>query len=498
MKFVVTFFIGIFAFGMVGNALEAHLSKAIFYVNYPSNPKLAQPILYVYWNINPQTVHYVTVPQQGIMAKLQLIGQILSKETHKVVRCDTYTFQTPPKANPNELALMTIMSEHHYPLQPGNYTLQFTFIDNNALNNEVTLTDSVLIPQPESALIASEPLLLDTFYRYEEHTKFQKNGCRYMPNYGNFYDKDINFLGYYIELGNTNTLQKSDFPLYCEAELSKRKNGVGIDNKIVIDTIYEANPYVWGKMDISRVYSGNYYLNITLKTANFKPLANFSTFFQRLKSAPPIPKITPQTGSADTGIEQVNVLNLDKTFVAKFDLPKLKAILKMLMPLLEGNEAQAAKTLLKNTDRQYIQYFIYNYFQRLNEKKPETAWKEFTAKIIHVNKLFNIGATPGYETERGYIYLKYGEPDEIIRLPNERGSQPYEIWQYNVLNERSGKQLSNGLVLFYKPSATDPDYKILHTNITAELHNLGWRNYLYLPQMNGENDASTAERYFPR
>jgi len=43
---------------------------------------------------------------------------------------------------------------------------------------------------------------------------------------------------------------------------------------------------------------------------------------------------------------------------------------------------------------------------------------------------------PGWETDRGRIYIMYGEPTDIERHPFEAGSRPYEIWYYHNLNRR--------------------------------------------------------------
>jgi GWxTD domain-containing protein len=43
---------------------------------------------------------------------------------------------------------------------------------------------------------------------------------------------------------------------------------------------------------------------------------------------------------------------------------------------------------------------------------------------------------PGWETDRGRIFILYGEPSDIERHPFESGSRPYEIWYYHNLNRR--------------------------------------------------------------
>jgi GWxTD domain-containing protein len=42
----------------------------------------------------------------------------------------------------------------------------------------------------------------------------------------------------------------------------------------------------------------------------------------------------------------------------------------------------------------------------------------------------------GWETDRGRIYILYGEPTQIERHPFESGTYPYEIWYYHHINRR--------------------------------------------------------------
>jgi len=92
-----------------------------------------------------------------------------------------------------------------------------------------------------------------------------------------------------------------------------------------------------------------------------------------------------------------------------------------------------------------IEYFLspkqYKEFLNLPEegKKPflDRFWRTYdyftvAARFDYVNDHYKFGDTPGYKTDRGRIYVKYGEPDEIEKpLPlQHREQRPYEHWQY--------------------------------------------------------------------
>ena len=157
-------------------------------------------------------------------------------------------------------------------------------------------------------------------------------------------------------------------------------------------------------------------------------------------------------------------------------------------------EAQDIKGFLKDPDEMYMRYFIYNFFHARNENDPEQAWKEFADKVREVNKMFGTTSSPGYQSDRGYIYLKYGKPNDIITVENEPGSLPYEIWQYNSIAVKDHRY-SNQFFLFYRPADMITGFELLHSTLPGELHNNGWRNYLYTDGYPGNNSNSRAEQY---
>eukprot|EP01030_Chromulinospumella_sphaerica_P034490 gene34490-biopygen17203 len=121
-------------------------------------------------------------------------------------------------------------------------------------------------------------------------------------------------------------------------------------------------------------------------------------------------------------MEQITVVDLDKSFLAKYNLSQIKAMLKMLLPVSTPMQANTINGFLKKPEEMYMRYFIHNYFQEINPKDPGKAWKEYSEKVKEVNKKFTAAGTAGYETERGFMYLRYGAPTDIITVTGETGA----------------------------------------------------------------------------
>lgn len=79
-------------------------------------------------------------------------------------------------------------------------------------------------------------------------------------------------------------------------------------------------------------------------------------------------------------------------------------------------------------------------FRKFWEKRDPTPgtplneqMEEYYRRVEYTNLHFTT-QRPGWMTDRGYVYIKYGEPSEIIRNLIPRNQKPYEIWIYHQLN----------------------------------------------------------------
>lgn len=182
------------------------------------------------------------------------------------------------------------------------------------------------------------------------------------------------------------------------------------------------------------------------------------------------------------------MLDISKTFTAKYNVAQLRAILKMLLPVSTYPEQEAIRSFLSRPSEDLMRYFVYNFWKSRNSKDPGKAWDNYADLVREVNKLFGKGASPGYETERGMVYLKYGKPNARITVEGETGSLPYEVWQYNA----PGQQSRPGVFLFYMPGYMVNDFRLLHSTVTGEISNIAWRSLLYT---SGQNPGARAEQY---
>jgi GWxTD domain-containing protein len=135
--------------------------------------------------------------------------------------------------------------------------------------------------------------------------------------------------------------------------------------------------------------------------------------------------------------------------------------LKEVEPILSQSEIDAWKKLKTNEEREQFIKDIWN----TRDPDPDTEENEYREayyeRLAYVNEHFSSGK-PGYKTDRGRIYLKYGRPDEVESHPAggryERDSAegggststyPFEKWFYRHIPGISGADIE-----FVDPTGT--------------------------------------------
>ena len=168
-------------------------------------------------------------------------------------------------------------------------------------------------------------------------------------------------------------------------------------------------------------------------------------------------------------------LSIENTFVTSIEqVDTLRKYLRYLEPISSESERDYALSLVKTDDTKTMQQFLYNFWVTRSPLNPGESFREYLAAVKRVNMSFGTTAAPGYRTDRGYVFLKYGQPDQIVESPNEPGAYPYEIWHYYVVANQRNKRF----VFMSKDDSTN-DYQLIHSDVVGELNNYRWKLEVY-------------------
>jgi GWxTD domain-containing protein len=93
--------------------------------------------------------------------------------------------------------------------------------------------------------------------------------------------------------------------------------------------------------------------------------------------------------------------------------------------------------------------------------------KDYIRKIRECNITYKSLAKDGWKTDRGRVYLIYGQPSEIDNYPNQTETRPYEIWYYH--------EIEGGVEFVFGDVTGFSDYTLLHSTKRGELRDDSWR-----------------------
>jgi GWxTD domain-containing protein len=79
----------------------------------------------------------------------------------------------------------------------------------------------------------------------------------------------------------------------------------------------------------------------------------------------------------------------------------------------------------------------------------------------------------GSQTEMGNIFLRFGQPNTVVKRHNETDYYPYEIWHYHKAGRFNNKRF-----LFFAPHVVSECFEMLHSDMLGERQNEDWLSQL--------------------
>jgi GWxTD domain-containing protein len=94
----------------------------------------------------------------------------------------------------------------------------------------------------------------------------------------------------------------------------------------------------------------------------------------------------------------------------------------------------------------------------------------YLQRVTAANQRFHALSRQGWNTDRGRVFILYGEPDEIERYPSSVDIKPYEVWHYY--------SIENGVEFDFVERSGFGDYILVNSTKRGELRDDQWQRYL--------------------
>ncbi|MCF8450630.1 MAG: hypothetical protein K9G49_12240, partial [Taibaiella sp.] len=240
------------------SALDASVAYNLFY-KYDSTKALKyQPVVDIYWQVNPGTLHFFTTAEKTIVARIKT--DIVFTNSDGVLIEDHFILQTPPKTDAADLATINILELKQYAVAKGLVKILFRLTDMNDTANKFVFRDSISVVFDDASPVYSGIQLLDTAFKSTAKTPFSRNGKQQLPLCADFLDDNKRTLHYYAEIYNR-LIPAKHFPLVQNIRIGKKENDEFFAEFVKTDTFLKELPaFTEGSMGIGGLKSGNYYL----------------------------------------------------------------------------------------------------------------------------------------------------------------------------------------------------------------------------------------------
>ena len=390
--------------------------------------------------------------------------------------------------------LSDLLDIRRFYLTEGQYTFYLLAADMVDGSNKTELEQSISVPARGKNIMLSDVILLSVAKEDSIASPLVRNGVYMEPLNYSFTPESMEFLYFYCEVYNKDQVSSEEYYLQYSVSLitpeSLEKKTIFTKYKKLKNLLTEP---ILLPVSLKEIASGEYEFNVAVVNKQRTVIAMSKSGF--IRSNP----------TADLALAESVNTDFKYSFVHQLADSDLDYILKAHVPVAEQSQMAILGDVIKKGNPRSQRHYIYQYWQKTVKENHEAAFKQYMEVAKVVDKQFYSNVGYGFQSDRGYIFLKYGRPNNVLTIDNEPDAPPYEIWYFNYI---PSTQQTNVRFLFWNPSLVHNDFQLLHSNCYRERNNPQWEVDLYRSVPNerignstdarqvGDNFNRQARRYF--
>jgi GWxTD domain-containing protein len=403
------------------------------------------------------TIKFIPV-DSVLQAKIAVRTIVTSEPSGDTVYSNAFALESPRM---RDSIVEDFFDNIRIPLQPGNYTAHLTLADlNNGKDKTLEGQIELVVPQKFAQVALSDILVAEVASPSSNtESSFYKSGYEIIPRISNFYGQTMLNIPYYIELYNTTQIPDSSFGFRQQIISTQTNQAVPGFTRF---TKIKASPVVpiMRNVDISKLPSGSYQLKLEIIDRNSKTIGQaVDYFFERINDI-----------EVAGDVEEII---LDPNFQASITDDSLQYYLASLIPIARPAEVKSIMKTLKAKSPNLARKHIQQFWIQTSGANATNAWLTYKKNVMLVQQNYGNNFQDGFETDRGRVFLQYGQPNTIIVRETSPSEYPYEIWHYYKI-----KTFSNKRFVFYNPDLVNNGYRLLHSDMVGEQQNYKWQEML--------------------
>lgn len=235
------------------------------------------------------------------------------------------------------------------------------------------------------------------------------------------------------------------------------------------------------RVNAAQFESGKYRLMIGLADSTRTIID--SVFYFLVKSNP------------DYDTEKLQNFNTDEiasSFAGKLTPGEVDYALQAIAMNIPYKDIQIVKMIREANNTEAGKRYLYQHFKNLEPLNPEAYYTQYMEVARAADREFKVSGRPGFESDRGLIFMKYGKPNDKVSIMDDPVAPPYEIWVYYQIPKLNQ---NNVKFLFYNPSLEGAEYRLLTSNARGEMRNTNWKKELYKNAWREKPSQTAPERW---
>ncbi len=455
-KYVLTLFLGILFImpDITAQNVKAYLNYNEFY-----SPKDG-PYIETYVAIEGSSLHWVSTDNQQYNSQVELT--VIFKLDSQIIAFAKDIIKSPEVKDSAGMRDI-FMHTNRFQLKNGDYDVSIKLDDiNDTLDAFFTSTNLSINKATDSVFISS----IEVFNHYKKSDKTGlniKGGYYLSPNIYNFLPEKDSTLNFYAEIYNTEPILGSNNQYLLKYYIVNNESNVVVPSYLRFKRMNTKKvEVVLNKLDISNLPSGNFSFVMEVRSRENKLMAISKYYFQR------------ENKNIKMDIDDIAAVSIASTFAELITgKDTLSSLINSLSPISSSTEKTFATQIIDNETEYVMQQYLYSFWEKRNQNDPYTAFKKYMDLVKQVDEAYGNRVRRGYDTDRGRVYLQYGEPNSIARDYNDPSAYPYEIWHYyEARNQRNIK------FIFFNTDLASNTFYLLHSTAIGEPNNYQWRLFL--------------------
>ena len=414
--------------------------------------------LEIYYSIMPSDFELVKV-ESTYLIKGKMNIQIQKKETNELVVNKDWGLSQEHKDSLEYMNGKALLGVVGFKLKRGDYSIDISVEDLNNQNQFKNYNEKISVtPFHRKTYSISDIEFATRILNENTNTNsiFYKNTLEVYPNPSLVFNQTAPVMFYYSELYDLDKTESENLKLTKTLFNSNNAKIYETSKKITSrsESIVEV-----GIVNLKKYPTDTYTFVLSIIDENTKEFSSTSKKFYLVNPGVGLANSTNLAKSSFMGSE-FSVLS-ENECDDLFEKSKIIAL---------GEEIEEYELLKSVEDKRE---YLFNYWKKRDNSNStlENEFKKtYFTRIELANKRYRTFSSKGFKTDRGRVFVKFGEPDEIERHPNETNSKPYEVWYYH--------QIEGGVYFIFGDYTGFNYYELLHSTKRGEMQDPQWARRL--------------------